>query len=675
MASNLITNPYTIMLNPTGGGGRVKPIANGKFFYGEIDKDPQTNPIQVYYKDETQQEIPISQPIRTNNSGAFVNGQVLITPYTKEVGHSTLCLDQNGQVIYRDLHVGDPGNIAEILPSYTDLVFDSVADAIKVPNSKGLRLKVGDLISTDDYYGSPSPNNSGRLFFKVVPPGTGTADGGKYIDASDNSFQLEQNLRVPLDVKAFGGVGDGATDDTSSFSSLINYAQSPTRSIEIHLSDGLYEIDSDSLPTITKSIRFTGSGVRNCVLLMSGSKGLVVSGASTGARATDVTIENLSLNGFNMTAGYCLTIDYTQSTHLTNVSVFDPFNGINLRQTGNCTSNNVQVDGTVRGQYGLYAYGGNIPRNGENDQIDVIQFNNCLFQSTYDGSETIPTGELFVLDGRVHSVQINGVRCLSGLRGFVARNSPGLDLEFTPRFIKGSGLESENTYAEGILFSEADAVELSDVFQARAFRASGVVVGAACGSINLTTGNVGTNYNHGINNQGCTSLTLVDVMSRNNSLEVGNTYSGLFIGGAGRTKVRGGLLGKEESRTYTENQKYGVELDSGFTGEIQASGVNLNGNATGPFGYAGTANQYSYARGCSGYNPGGTSFLNVPDSGQSIGVSIRDRALGFNGGTGVVITVDGVGFAIAEQGSFFLGAMQDATITYLTKPTISMSIL
>lgn len=97
--------------------------------------------------------------------------------------------------------------------------FNSIVDAIaNCPN-------IGSLVSVEDYYGGANPNNSGVLFFKVVSAGTGTADGGKYIDV-DPTRQLEQNLKKPYSIKAWGAMVDATTDDTQSVKNTTSYVAS-----------------------------------------------------------------------------------------------------------------------------------------------------------------------------------------------------------------------------------------------------------------------------------------------------------------------------------------------------------------------------------------------------------------------------------------------------------------
>lgn len=478
-----------------------------------------------------------------------------------------------------------------------------------------------------------------------------------------------------LNIKWFGALGNNSNDDTPAINAAKAVAALFTTNVSLFIPAGLYRLTS-AVTDFNRAITVRGEGKRNSILLPVGTVGLAIRG--TDSRAADVTFENFSINGSGMTAGDALVIDFTQQTTLTDFAIYDPFNGIYLRQTGNNVFNNFTVDGNIRGSYAFKAYGANIARNGQNDQIDVLQFNNCLFQGVYKGTATAPSYELFVLDGRVHSIQINGLRCLSGLRGFVTRNTPGLPINFTPRFIVGSGLETENTYAEGILLTACDDLRLSDVFAARAFAADGIVVSTACGSVTLNKGYSGSNSGHGINNQGCAFLSLIDFSTHNNSLVGGNAKSGLYIGGSGRTYVRGGTYGKATwLPAYTEPQKYGIDIDPAAGGEIKVDGANLTGNATGPIydGGVNTIQTGSYVRGCSGYNPGTTSLVTAPATGGSITSGFRDQMVTIYGGSGVVVSIDGVAVANTTPCAFFLPARKAAVITHTGAPTIAVTRL
>ncbi|MGD1469027.1 glycosyl hydrolase family 28-related protein [Vibrio harveyi] len=84
-------------------------------------------------------------------------------------------------------------------------------------------VSLGQLISVEDY--GPD-HNSGRLYFKVVEAGTGTPDGGRFIDLPKSNLQLKQNLQVPYNVKAFGAMGNGINNDYPSIQAALNTRKS-----------------------------------------------------------------------------------------------------------------------------------------------------------------------------------------------------------------------------------------------------------------------------------------------------------------------------------------------------------------------------------------------------------------------------------------------------------------
>lgn len=114
--------------------------------------------------------------------------------------------------------------ISEVSQSYD---FDTIADVV----ASTIVFPIGKQITVADY---ATGNNSGVLFFRVVSGGTGTADGGKFIDLPITSLQLEQNLKLAPCIKSYGIVGDWdhdtqtGTNNAAQFVNLSAYASSFT---------------------------------------------------------------------------------------------------------------------------------------------------------------------------------------------------------------------------------------------------------------------------------------------------------------------------------------------------------------------------------------------------------------------------------------------------------------
>ena len=211
MSSNLIQQPYPIILNPHGGGGSAKPAANAEFHVGEIGKDPVQYPrTDIAYKDEeTGEERLITSPIYTNNSGAFVaskNSGTIIQPYMKDgAGYSVLIKGRRG-TIYESKAVGDPGNLSEIVNAGDSQVLGNNI----YPKNPNYNLNVGNVIPDGHFI----VRLSLKLYGLVPSPPEGKSvseidENRKVITFSDGSksFMVSVDFE-PSDARAWGAVGD-----------------------------------------------------------------------------------------------------------------------------------------------------------------------------------------------------------------------------------------------------------------------------------------------------------------------------------------------------------------------------------------------------------------------------------------------------------------------------------
>jgi|GEM_PF-3141184 len=150
---------------------------------------------------------------------------------------------------------------------------------------------VGDRIAVDDY--APG-NNSGVLFFNVVADGTGTADGGKFVQGS--GFQLEQIMKVAPTAKDWGAKGNGVDYDDAPFAAGKNYLRSGQETKELVIPASKYKFQSQFEYDISQ-LRVNG---QSAILDFSD----VTSGAAVRITGGSRTISGAPfLNGINPLSG------------------------------------------------------------------------------------------------------------------------------------------------------------------------------------------------------------------------------------------------------------------------------------------------------------------------------------------------------------------------------------
>ena len=110
-------------------------------------------------------------------------------------------------------------------------------------------LLVGGFVFTTGY---TSSGDGGDNSYEVVAAGTGTADGGSYIDLTGSGHQAKGLFpRGVINARQFGALGDGSTVDTVGLQAALDYL--PDNSI-LNIEDGTYitgRLDLDSKTDIT----------------------------------------------------------------------------------------------------------------------------------------------------------------------------------------------------------------------------------------------------------------------------------------------------------------------------------------------------------------------------------------------------------------------------------------
>lgn len=479
---------------------------------------------------------------------------------------------------------------------------------------------------------------------------------------SSKSFQNASKLNGihVASVTSFGAIGNNVADDTSAINAAIAYCNSLTIPAVLQFPSGFYKITA-ALTPITSPTVLVGDSFRGSILFPQGNFD-VIKFAGAGARQYGGGIQDLTIDCQGMTGGIAVTLDWTQD-FVGNFLLANAWNGVYVRQSGGTKFQSVTIDKT-RGDYCFKAFGSNVSRNGENDQCDVIAFeSDSTFTGTYIPGGAAPTTTGVILDGRVHTVSFGNLRCLNLLRGFLCSNTPALTQKYVPSFIYGTCVETENTYAEGVLLASVNVFQ-TGLFVASVISENGFRCASEANRININGCNVENCYKSGISIVGSKDIVINNPSIWNNNTYAGHPsgFSAVQIESGDNIAVIGGRCGKPSWNSYTENQEYGIINIAGTN--VRATGVDLRGNNLGP-----SAGDIYFSQ-CPGSTTIAPSALSIGASPWTYTAGSTQEAISVNGGTVSQIAIQGVPLFTQTNQLFILQANQSAVITYSVAPTV-----
>ena len=248
MALTQLAPPYPIFTDKSG-----DPLDNGYLYFGEVNKNPETNPIQVYYDSAFTQ--PAAQPLRTSNGYVMRNGSPALI-YANSQFSVTIRDKNNALVIYSPVGYGiDPGSISGTV-TYDDFTGDGftiIFNLSSLPSTKNATSVYIDGVyqSKDNYSIAGS-----TIVFSTAPPLNSAIEvvaqessviggaGSQQITYNEGGVgavtrTVQSRLRDFVSVKDFGAVGDGVTDDASAIQSAIDSGAST-----IIIPEGVYRMTS-----------------------------------------------------------------------------------------------------------------------------------------------------------------------------------------------------------------------------------------------------------------------------------------------------------------------------------------------------------------------------------------------------------------------------------------------
>lgn len=305
--STSIEQPFPIFFDKVG-----KPLDSGYVYIGEYGKNPQTNPIQIFWDEALTQ--PAVQPIRTIN-GYYSRHGTPSRVFIQGLSCSITVRDKYQTVVYSDLKTSgkvaglinasaildDSGLNQQQINDKTITAVESIADLIAIQNPKD-----GQVVQVKGYY---RPTN-----FALANPYKGS--GFRiYIDSrkNENDKILCINGWVLLENKVTssmcGCYVDGLTDDREFIQNAINVL-SPLR-IPLYLDSGIHLVRattqeqwSNASPFFVRSYIFDnrsnmtliGDGVSTVIKYADGAA-LIDFGATLFSSNPSVKLYNLHWEG------------------------------------------------------------------------------------------------------------------------------------------------------------------------------------------------------------------------------------------------------------------------------------------------------------------------------------------------------------------------------------------
>lgn len=235
MALTQVTGPYPIFTDLDG-----TPLDDGYLYIGDVNQDPEQNPIQVYW--DSNLSIPATQPIRTSNGYAYRNGTPALI-YTAGEFSITIRNKREEFVLYSPVGYGfDPAAVSGSVTK-NDFIGDGVEVDFVLSASPSTILATNVFIN-GVYQEKNSYSILGNvLTFSIAPPlssgievltnqtgviNTGYASDITYIAgfAGAVAQTVQTKLEQYVSVEDFGAVGDGVTNDAAAIQAAINYAAS-----------------------------------------------------------------------------------------------------------------------------------------------------------------------------------------------------------------------------------------------------------------------------------------------------------------------------------------------------------------------------------------------------------------------------------------------------------------
>jgi len=197
------TNPFPAHFDANG-----DPLAGFKVFFGQPNMDPKIDTKQPFSDKEFQNDLPAE--ITLDNFGSYAIDIFL-------EGQYSIRIEDEFGALYRET----PSFTGIIALANESIDLSTVADMVANTD-----LELDGLVDTLGYTVEGDPGNNR---YRIVPEGTGTADGGSFIDLPNTTPPLQAKALFPdgdINIVKFGAVP--GSDCSTAFTNAKAFATNKT---------------------------------------------------------------------------------------------------------------------------------------------------------------------------------------------------------------------------------------------------------------------------------------------------------------------------------------------------------------------------------------------------------------------------------------------------------------
>lgn len=235
-----------------------KPLEGGFIYFGEVNKNPQTDPIMVYSDDGLTQ--PVAQPLRTTGGYVSLHGKP-IQVFTADTAMSVACYDSDRGLVFYLPEAAGGESLLQLIADLAD-TSDPSKGATLVGRAIGqfgtyaaVRALTSSMTADQIYVGGRSnvfDGAHGMFQYDATDTTSSDNDGTILVDAAGRRWKRQFYRKV--NVLWFGAVGDwdgvsSGTDNTEPFQNAADFVSpdltKQTEFYSLMIPNGHYKITDE----------------------------------------------------------------------------------------------------------------------------------------------------------------------------------------------------------------------------------------------------------------------------------------------------------------------------------------------------------------------------------------------------------------------------------------------